>query len=73
MVPIRAAVARRGFSETISLVAIREIVWPLGQTESGRYLFCVIIEFPGGMGYPVTARPMTDREKRRYQEWAKRR
>lgn len=26
----------------------------LGQTDAGRYLFCVVIEFPGGRGYPVT-------------------
>ena len=41
----------------------------LGQTAYGRYLLCVIIAFPGGRGYPVTARPMTDREKRRFQQW----
>ena len=42
-----------------------------GQTEAGRYLFCVIIGFPDGKGYPVTARPMTDREKRGYRQWRK--
>ena len=41
----------------------------LGQTEDGRYLFCVVIAFPRGKGYPVTARDMTDREKRRYSQW----
>lgn len=41
----------------------------LGQTDSGRYLFCVIIQFPDGNGYPVTARPMTNKEKRRYRQW----
>ncbi|HRQ41193.1 MAG TPA: hypothetical protein PLD25_25020 [Chloroflexota bacterium] len=41
----------------------------LGQTEAGRYLFCVIIQFSDGNGYPVTARPMTDSEKRRFQKW----
>jgi hypothetical protein len=37
-----------------------------GQTAEGRYLFCVVIRLPDGKGYPVTARTMTDRERRRY-------
>ena len=41
----------------------------LGQTETGRYLFCVIIHFPDGKGYPVTAREMTQKEKERYKKW----
>lgn len=41
----------------------------LGQTQAGRYLFCVVIGFPDGNGYPVTARPMTPKEKRRYRDW----
>ena len=48
------------------------VYYVLGQTDSGRYLFCVVIQFPDGRGYPVTARPMTDREKRRYRQWQKR-
>jgi uncharacterized protein len=43
-----------------------------GQTEAGRYLFCVVIRFPDGNGYPVTAREMTEKEKRRYRQWKKR-
>lgn len=43
-----------------------------GQTEARRYLFCVVIRFPDGKGYPVTAREMTAREKRRYRKWKKR-
>ena len=42
------------------------VYYVLGQTGAGRYLFCVIIRFPDGNGYPVTARDMTDKEKRRY-------
>ncbi|WP_089724312.1 BrnT family toxin [Candidatus Thiosymbion oneisti] len=45
------------------------VYYVLGQTRSGRYLFCVIIQFPGGKRYPVTARPMTDKEKSRYRQW----
>jgi len=30
---------------------------------------CVVIEFPNGKGFPVTARPMTEREKRRFNRW----
>ena len=41
----------------------------LGQTEAGRYLFCVVILFPDDKAYPVTARDMTDKEKRRFREW----
>ena len=41
----------------------------LGQTKSGRYLFCVVIRFPEGKGYPVTAREMTQKEKKRYRTW----
>ncbi len=44
----------------------------LGQTKAGRYLFCVVLAFPDGNGYPITARPMTDKEKRRFREWKNR-
>jgi uncharacterized DUF497 family protein len=44
----------------------------LGQTQVGRYLFCVVIAFPDGKGNPVTARAMTDKEKRRYLRWRNR-
>lgn len=48
------------------------VYYVLGETDAGRALFCVVIEFPGGKGYPVTARDMTAREKRRYAEWKRR-
>ena len=48
------------------------VYYVLGQTTEGRYLFCVIIQFPDGKGYPVTARSMTDKEKRRYRQWKNR-
>jgi hypothetical protein len=35
------------------------VYYVLGQTESGRYLFCVVIQLPDGKGYPITARPIT--------------
>jgi uncharacterized DUF497 family protein len=41
----------------------------LGETFAGRHLLCIVISFPDGKGYPVTARTMTAREKRRYQNW----
>ena len=44
----------------------------LGQTTSGRHLLCIMIQFPNGRAYPVTARPMTDRERRRYRRWRRR-
>ena len=43
----------------------------LGQTEAGRYLFCVVILFPDDKAYPVTARDMTEKEKRHYRDWRK--
>jgi uncharacterized protein len=41
----------------------------LGQTRAGRYLLSVVIDFRDGRGYPVTARPMTTRERRRFKRW----
>jgi hypothetical protein len=32
------------------------VYYVLGQTSVGRYLFCVVIHFPDGVAYPVTAR-----------------
>jgi len=48
------------------------VYYLLGETDAGRPLFCVVIEFPGGKAYPVTARDMTTKEKRRYADWKKR-
>ena len=31
--------------------------------------FCVVIQFPNGKGFPVTARAMTDKEKRQFNRW----
>jgi len=38
----------------------------LGRTAAGRYLFAVLQPVGGGVARVVTARPMTDKEKRRY-------
>ncbi len=48
------------------------VYYVLGQTETGRHLFCVVIQFPDGNGYPVTARSMTIKEKLRYRKWKER-
>ena len=48
------------------------VYYVLGETDAGRTLFCVVIEFPGGRGYPVTARDMTAKERRRYAAWKRR-
>jgi uncharacterized DUF497 family protein len=45
------------------------VYYVLGQTAAGRYLYCVVIRFPDGNGYPVSARPMTAKEKRRLRQW----
>ena len=47
------------------------VYYVLGQSSSGRHLFCVIIQFPGGRGLPVRARPMTRKEKERFRPWKK--
>jgi hypothetical protein len=47
------------------------VYYVLGQTEAGRHLLCVVISFPDGKGYPVTARDTTDAEKGRYVGWKK--
>jgi len=44
----------------------------LGQTTAERHLFRVVIQFPSDKGFPVTARPMTRKEKMRYNRWKKR-
>lgn len=48
------------------------VYYVLGQTEASRYLFCVVIQFADGNGYPVTARPMTPSEQQRFRQWKKR-
>lgn len=48
------------------------VYYVLGVTNAGRYLFCVLIRFPDGKGFPVTARDMTENEKRRYKRKKKR-
>jgi uncharacterized DUF497 family protein len=48
---------------------VNPVYYVLGQTRAGRYLFCVVIQFPDGNGYPVTARTMTEKERRRYKQW----
>lgn len=41
----------------------------LGQTAADRYLLCIVIAFPDRNGYPITARSMTAKERRRYHHW----
>lgn len=48
------------------------VYYVLGQTNAGRYPFCVVIQFPDGNGYPITARSMTKKEQRRYRKWQNR-
>jgi uncharacterized DUF497 family protein len=63
----RPSLVQRGKSE-----GENPVYYVLGQTEVGRYLLCVIIQFPDGNGYPVTARLMTPKEKHRYRKWKSR-
>jgi uncharacterized DUF497 family protein len=50
---------------------LNPVYYVLGQTSQGRYLLCIIIQFPEGKGYPVTAREMTEGEKTRFKKWRK--
>jgi uncharacterized protein len=42
-----------------------------GQTEEGRYLFVVLMQVEGSVFKPITARDMTDGEKRNYRRLRK--
>ena len=48
------------------------VYYVLGRTRDGRYISCIVIHLPDGKGYPVSARPMTATEKRRYRRWRNR-
>lgn len=48
------------------------VYYVLGQAAEGRYLFCVVIQFPDSKGYPVTARRMTRQERVRFSRWRER-
>ena len=69
---VREVCQGKPFVQRAKSQGINPVYYVLGQTNAGRYLFCVIIQFPDGRGYPVTARPMTDKEKRRYRQWRNR-
>jgi len=64
------------FGQALILRAAAEgkspVYYVLGETAAGRHLFCVVIAFPDGRAYPVTAREMTSSEKQRYTTWKKR-
>jgi uncharacterized protein len=47
------------------------VYYVLGETNAGRHLFCVVIAFPDGKGYPITAREMSESERERYANWKK--
>ncbi|MBI4565287.1 MAG: BrnT family toxin [Planctomycetes bacterium] len=40
----------------------------LGRTGTGRYLFLIVIRWPGGLVRVITARDMIERERRLYQQ-----
>ncbi len=45
------------------------VYYVLGQTAAGRYLFCVVIQVPEGKRFPVTARIITQKQQRRFNQW----
>lgn len=59
----------KSFVRRAKSVGENPVYYVLGQTAAGRYMFCVVIRFPDGNGYPVTAREMTAKEKRGYRKW----
>src|SRR5215813_7162558 len=62
----------RALVQRTKSVGVNPVYYVLGQTTAGRYLFCVVIQFPDGKGFPVTARPMTQKEQRRFNQWKNR-
>jgi len=44
------------------------VYYVYGQTYAGRYLLCVVIRFPDGNGFPVTAREMNQTERKRFRK-----
>jgi len=44
------------------------VYYVYGQTTANRYLLCIVIHFPDGNGYPITAREMNTSEKRRFRK-----
>jgi uncharacterized DUF497 family protein len=60
---------RKCFVRRMKSQGKNSVYYVLGQTRAGRHLFCVVIRFPDGTGFPVTAREMTKSEKRRYRKW----
>ena len=62
----------RSFVQRAKSFGKNPVYYILGQTAVGRYLFCVVIQFPDGKGFPVTARSMTPKEKRRFNRWRRR-
>ena len=69
---VKEVCSGESFVQRVKSQGENPVYYVLGQTDAGRYLFCVVIRFPDSRGYPVTARPMTDREKRRYRQWRNR-
>ncbi len=66
---VEEACFSRSFVQRAKSQGQNPVYYVLGQTDAGRYLFCVVIQFPDGKGYPITARAMTGKERRRYQKW----
>ena len=46
----------KAFVQRTKSLGKNPVYYVLGQTLSGRYLLCVVIHFPDGNGFPVTAR-----------------
>jgi uncharacterized DUF497 family protein len=62
----------RAFVQRTKSLGKNPVYYVRGQTAAGRYLFCVVIQFPDGNGYPVTARRMTSSERQQFNQWKNR-
>ena len=62
----------RAFIQRAKSLGKNPVYYVRGQTAAGRYLFCVVIQFPDGNGYPITARLMTSSERRQFNQWKNR-
>lgn len=46
----------------------KNVYYALGQTHAGRYLCVILRDYGKGIGKPITARDMSDNERRRYKQ-----
>ena len=66
---VESVCSRRPLILTAPSKGAHPVYYVLGQTFAGRFLLIVVIYFGQGKGFVVTARNMTDHERRRFSQW----